>query len=465
MAVGADSRAHWPTADPAAVTALRTADVISALSFALDLTEGQPMGHAVRACLLGMRLAGILGLSPEEQADLYYALLLKDCGCSSNAARLCGILDSDERRAKQEVKLVDWTRPSWETFRYLLRNVAPSRSLPRRLWRITRVAARHDADSAAVVSLRCERGAGIAGKIGFSPGVAAAIHALDEHWNGRGYPDRLRGAEIPLLARIMNLCQTWEVFAWERGPQAAMRALERRAGRWFDPELVRAARTLEDDAALWQAFQAPEARQQVLQLDPGAERLDPRRLDEICEAFAEIVDAKSPYTYRHSLGVAAAADGMSAQLGLPSATRQMIRRAALLHDIGKLAVPNSILDKPGRLSAEEWRLVRRHPYYTQEILGRVGGFTELAPIAAAHHERLDGKGYYLGLDGRQLSLPARLLAVADVFDALHAARPYRGAMPLDQVWETMAAEVPRALDAECFAALRAANGGVTTAGE
>jgi putative nucleotidyltransferase with HDIG domain len=167
-----------------------------------------------------------------------------------------------------------------------------------------------------------------------------------------------------------------------------------------------------------------------------------------------VIDAKSPFTYRHSTGVAGAAVATARTLARDEGEVQTIRRAALLHDIGKLGVSNSILDKPGKLTAEEWQTVRKHPYYSYEILKRIPGFSDLAQIAASHHERLDGSGYFRGLDATGLSMPARILVVADIFDALAAKRPYRDALPLETVFGIMQKDAPHALDAACFEALK-----------
>jgi HD-GYP domain-containing protein (c-di-GMP phosphodiesterase class II) len=141
-------------------------------------------------------------------------------------------------------------------------------------------------------------------------------------------------------------------------------------------------------------------------------------------------------------------------LALPEDQVTLVRRAALLHDIGKLSVPNNILDKPGKLTAAEWETVRLHPYYTQRILERIRGFHDLAFLASAHHERLDGSGYFRNLSAEQLSAGARAIAVADVYDALSSKRPYRSALSKAEVFKIMAADVPHALDGDCFAALK-----------
>src|SRR6185503_371508 len=125
------------------------------------------------------------------------------------------------------------------------------------------------------------------------------------------------------------------------------------------------------------------------------------------------------------------------------------RRAGLLHDIGKLSVPNRILDKPGKLTPREWEVVKLHPYYTYQILERVPVFGELAFDASAHHERLDGRGYFRNLPAAQLSLQARILAAADQLDALSAERPYRGQLPRERVVAILREERGTGLCAEC----------------
>ncbi len=435
---------------------LRMSDLISALSYALDLTEGQPMGHSVKCCVLGMKLAEICGVPAEERGDLYYALLLKDAGCSSNAARMYEILGGDERKAKSEAKLTDWSSITFDGLEYLLRNVMPGRSRLDRLLAIASVAANRNTQAAELINTRCNRGAQIASKIGFSDKTYSAIYSLDEHWDGKGFPGGRAGQDIPLLSRIMNLCQTFEVFAAINGPADAYQILQDRSGTWFDPELVRAARELRQDVTLWEKLEDRSVREAVIDLEPVELIVyaEETRLDSVCEAFAEVIDVKSPYTHAHSRGVMNAAVHISRELNFDEARLKMVQRAALLHDIGKLSVPNNILDKPGKLTAQEWDVVKLHPYYTQQILEKISGFEELAYVASSHHERLDGSGYFRKLSAEQMSMPARVIAVADIYDALSAKRPYREALPREEVFRLIEKDVPRALDAECFAALR-----------
>jgi HD-GYP domain-containing protein (c-di-GMP phosphodiesterase class II) len=434
---------------------IRTSELISALSYALDLTEGRSMGHSVRTCVMGMRLAQHIGLSMEEQADLYYALLLKDAGCSSNSSRLFHILNADEIRAKRDVKTTDWTKVGFDSLNFALTHVATESPLPQRMWRLLQVAATQQVDSRDLVKIRCERGSYIAKKLGFSDAVAEGIHSLDEHWNGGGYPNHLLGEEIPMFSRIANLCQTLEVFYESRGEEAALEAVNDRNGRWFDPELVKAVLSLSKQEILWLGLDSKDLLENVLVLEPEERRLvaDDATVDSICLAFADIIDAKSPFTYQHSNGVADAAMNIAIHFGMSERDKKQLRRAALMHDIGKLSVPNSILEKPGKLTDEEWQVVRDHPYYTFQILKRIPAFKSFSSDAAAHHERLDGSGYWRRLSGDNITLGARILSVADVFDALRAKRPYRDALPLEQVFSIMRKDSPRALDLPCLEAL------------
>jgi HD-GYP domain-containing protein (c-di-GMP phosphodiesterase class II) len=437
---------------------IRTSELISALSYALDLTEGRSMGHSVRTCVMGMRLAQHIGMSVEEQADLYYALLLKDAGCSSNSSRLFHILNSDEIRAKRDVKTTDWTKVGFESLNFALTHVATESALPQRMWKLLQVAATQQTDSRDLVKIRCERGSYIAKKLGFSEAVAEGIHSLDEHWNGGGYPNHLLGEEIPMFSRIANLCQTLEVFYELRGEDEALNAVQERSGRWFDPELVAATMSLSKQGILWLGLDSKDLLENVLVMEPEERRLvaDDATVDSICLAFADIIDAKSPFTYQHSNGVADAAMDIAIHFGMNEREKKQLRRAALMHDIGKLSVPNSILEKPGKLTDEEWLVVRDHPYYTFQILKRISAFKSFSSDAAAHHERLDGSGYWRRLSGANISQVARILSVADVFDALRAKRPYRDALPLEKVFSIMRKESPKALDLPCLEALMSA---------
>jgi HD-GYP domain-containing protein (c-di-GMP phosphodiesterase class II) len=422
--------------------------VIGALSYALDVTGGQPPGHGLRSCLIGMRLAEEIGLDAGARSDLFYALLLKDAGCSSNASRMAALFCADDTEVKRTSKRVDWSR-AVPAHIWGLRTVAAGVSLRTAAARVKAVRAEGDV-TRSLLQARCDRGAEIARMLFLSDETAEAIRALDEHWDGRGQPAGLRGEEIPLLARILCLAQTVEIFHADGGVRAAWAVARRRRGRWFDPALVDAFGAMRRDRDFWAALAMPdvsawEPPEQVLAVDES-------RLDRIAEAFARVIDAKSPYTARHSERVADLAVGTAVMLGFRAIGLRDLRRAALLHDIGKLAVSNRILDKPAKLTEEEFAKVREHPLYSLRILERAPCFSSIAWIAAAHHERLDGSGYPFGLDAGKLTTPMRVLAVADVYEALTAERPYREALAHPSAMEILGRE---ALDAEAVAALEA----------
>ncbi|MGH9597174.1 MAG: HD-GYP domain-containing protein, partial [Edaphobacter sp.] len=233
---------------------------------------------------------------------------------------------------------------------------------------------------------------------------------------------------------------------------------EQRSGTWFDPQLVRIALSLHRCGALWAnclpGDSEQDTRQAVLDLDAGTQHtLKPGQIDQICEAFADVVDAKSHFTFRHSIGVADAALGIAETMGLRADRVQLVHRAALLHDIGKLSVSNSILDKRTHLDANEWKTVHQHPRITRLILERVRSFREMAIIAGEHHEKLDGSGYPDRLTARDLSLESRIIAVADVFGALSEDRPYRPGINLEETLSIMRRFAPPHLDGNCFDAL------------
>lgn len=430
-------------------------DVIAALSYALDITEGQPEGHSTKSCLIAMRLAEVIGVPPAERSALFYGALLKDAGCSSNAAKVCSLFGADDREIKHSFKLQDLTK-KLNAVRYMVRNVAPDRSPLARAAKVLSLVAQPNAGQ-QLIKTRCSRGADIAHKLGFNEQTAAAVRTLDEHWDGHGEPYGLRGEQIPLLGRIVCLAQTVEIYFSTYGLVAALTIAEERAGSWFDPELVRALLSIANDQHFWSTLDQDDVRAALAAYEPAEERrvVDDARLDAIAEGFADVIDAKSPWTFRHSHGVAAAFTGILSQLGYSAEETRHWRRAALLHDIGKLGVSNLILDKPGGLTESEFAQMKRHVDYTRQILQFVPCFRQFADVAAAHHEKLDGSGYSLGLAEHQLSREAKALCVADIFDALSAKRPYRPRqLTLDEVLTIMAREAGLKICPVSFEALR-----------
>ena len=431
---------------------INLSEVLSALSCALDLTEGQSIGHTMRSCLIGMRMGREIGLSSSDNTALYYALLLKDAGCSSNAARLCQLFGSDDLELKPRMKVVDrQNRVSLAV--HTARTVAMDGSISDKIKHFVDVA-RSDGVMKEIMGLRCERGADIAMRLGFPQATAAAVRHLDEHWNGRGHPDGLSGPAIPLMSRIANLSQVVDVFHQHDGAKAAVKVARARSGTWFDPTLVERLASWRNESSWWERLDSTDPTDEVIAAEPMSHIrwVSEDDLDVVARAFADIIDAKSPYTYSHSRNVAAYALGIAREMKLDSTTQRRVYRAGLLHDIGKLGVSNSILDKPGRLTESERTSVERHPFFTWEILSRVPAFRDFAWSAALHHERLDGSGYPWHLSGNRLDITARILGVADVYEALTADRPYRASLSWEAssriLWEGRGTAFdPAALDA------------------
>ena len=435
---------------------VRLSEVIAAMSTALDLTEGQPAGHAARSCILGMRLAEELGLDHAERSSLYYGLLLKDLGCSSNAAKISYLFGADDRTVKRDVKVVDWARAR-DNVRFAWQQVRPQGRTWERMLQMATMALRGSGATRQLIKTRCDRGAMIARDLGFPQATVEAIRQLDEHWNGQGHPQGLQGDAISLHARILSLAQSVEVFTREFGVAAACEMAIERSGRWFDPQLVEVLLAFRSDHAFWERLRSDDACVAVAECEPmeDARAATDEDLDRVALAFAHVVDAKSPWTFRHSVGVAEIAVGIAEALGYDRAGLTRIRRAGLLHDLGKLGVSNLILDKPGKLTEDEFTVLKKHPEFSQQILERISCFAPLAPLAGAHHEKLNGRGYFRGLTAEELSLDARLLTVADIFEALSAARPYREAVPTERVVEMLERDSGAALCPTALSGLQA----------
>jgi HD-GYP domain-containing protein (c-di-GMP phosphodiesterase class II) len=434
--------------------ALKLSELMGALSHALDITEGQPEGHCVRCCWIGMHIGHQLALPADQLWELYYTLLLKDLGCSSNASRICELYLTDDLSFKRDFKWVDGSLP--QVLRFVLRHTGPASGLMDRLKALGGILSNGDDIANELTLTRCTRGADIARQLRFSEGVADGIHSLDEHWNGQGRPAALAGNAIPLYARIALLAQVVDVVNCSDGQTAATTEVQARRGKWFDPEVVDAFLAVTRTAPFWDGLNAPDVELQVFAMEPGGHEavLDEDYLDDIAEAFGQVVDAKSPYTAGHSARVGLYTALLGESLEIPEARRRWLKRGALLHDVGKLGVSNTILDKPGKLDEIEWAAVRRHASYTQAILGRIRNFDELARVSSAHHERLDGGGYPLGLKAVDIVLETRIITTADIFDAITAERPYRGAVPVEKTLAIMAETVGTAIDADCFEHLK-----------
>lgn len=431
---------------------MKMAELIGALSHALDMTEGQPPGHCIRACWIGIQIGTKLGLDNHSLWELYYTIMLKDLGCSSNAARICELYATDDLRFKHDFKLVDSSLT--QVLNFVLDHTGVNSGLAERFKNVMSVL-RHGGEwSTELMQTRCERGAEIAKQLRFSDIVSEGIRGLDEHWDGNGKPYGRATESIPLYSRIALISQVIDVFCISSGPNASLKELRKRRGQWFDPELVDIVHDIADEA-FWQTLASETLEADVINLAPGLHQveLDDDYIDEIAAAFGQVVDTKSPFTAGHSNRVGLITDLLGQELGLDSEHRRWLKRGALLHDVGKLGVSNSILDKPGPLTDDEFETMKEHALFTGQILSRIDAFKGLADIAQAHHERLDGKGYPFGLTDKDITLDTRIITTADIFDAITADRPYRGAIPVPQALSIMHESVGTQLDPRCYDAL------------
>ncbi len=436
-------------------TSVKRAELLAAFSYALDITEGQPTGHSLRSCWIGSQIGLTIGLPLREQGELYYSVLLKDLGCSSNAARICELYKTDDLAFKNGYKTVGTSLAA--TLHFVFSRTARGHRFTERAAAVGNILRNGREIAQEMILSRCTRGADIARMLRFPAAVCDAIYHLDEHWDGSGRPDHLRGDAIPLYSQIALLAQVVDVFHAHAGPQAALDEAARRSGVWFDPGVVTALTSAAAEPNFWDMLTSPVLEARVVRMAPAeeGEAVDDDYLDAIAAAFGQVVDAKSPFTAGHSARVAELTGRIGGKLGVEQARTRWLQRAAFLHDVGKLGVSSSILEKPAQLDDAEWVTMRDHASHTRAILSRIGALADFADIAAAHHERIDGKGYPLGLAEHQISRETRIITICDYYDALTADRPYRKALPIEEALRIIGGEVGSAIDQDCFHALKA----------
>jgi putative nucleotidyltransferase with HDIG domain len=424
------------------VTHVSLSEVLAAMSRALDLTEGRMEGHTVRTCIIGMRIAGELDLSAFDKVALYGALLLKDSGVGG-VTKLYDLVASEAPEHKPLIGLSSLPQKTKDAFANA--TLAGRDAINDRFSLLLGRKSRRLA-SLPVVQSRGERGERMALRMGFSTATADAVRCIDEHWDGSG-PDGRLEHEIPLFSRIILLAQTVDAFVTQRGVPLAMRMTRERSGQWFDPNLVRIVRSWREEIDWWHSLMSPDATAAAIAAEPQQHTrfVDDKGLDEVAKAFAEIIDSKSPFTYQHSTNVAKYARATAFELSFEKKEVRLLNRAALLHDVGKLGVSTTILNKNGPLTPEERADMQRHALYTWEILKNVSAFAGFARTAALHHEKLDGSGYPWGVSGSDLDIPARILCVADMYEALTANRPYRAGLTRDAALRIIHSEAGRLL--------------------
>lgn len=414
---------------------LRLGELMAALSLATDMGMGQPLEHAIRTCLLAQLVAERLGLSEDVRADIYYVALLRFLGCTASASDSARMAGGDEIALRAAIAPV-MAGPTREFVSQVMPTVGSGSGPVRRARLIAGMVRNGPRRLREGIIAHCEAGDILAGRLELSAGVRSGLAHSFELWDGSGMPGGLTADAIDLGARVVFVARDVEVLS--RGDSDAWRAtVRRRAGRAYDPEVASAFES--DGRAMLAQLAAQEPWDAVLACEPGPRpSVSESRLDVVLEAFADFVDMKSPYFAGHSRAVSALAANAAAHAGIADRAGHL-RRAGLVHDMGRASVPNGIWDKPGPLTTGEWERVRLHSYYTERVLARAPTLAALAPTAGAHHERRDGSGYHRGLRGDALDLPSCVLAATDVYVSMTQDRPYRPAIPPDAVATEMRA--------------------------
>ena len=432
------------------------AELVAALSLATDLAVGFDFEHGLRSTLVAARLAESLGVDRETAAQTYYACLLQQVGATADLHVRAEILGDTQSAVKNHLMPVWYGEPRQQLVA-LVSAVAPDAppwvravEITRKVPRAMRVMPQADLACREVCPMYVE-------SFRLPAAVGALFEYIDERWDGKGALGA-KGDEIPLAIRIAHVAQDIDAQRVLGGPELAARVVGERAGKAFDPEV--AARfadqakemlAVDDEASVWD---------QTLASEPNPRSsLEGAAIDRALSAMGNFADLVSPYLAGHSAGVAECASAAAQRYGLDPAGVTAVRRAAFVHDVGRVAVPIPIWHKEGPLSAGEWERVRLHPYYSERVLSRSPFLACLAPVATAHHERLDGSGYHRGAVAAALTPPARILAAADAYHAMTEPRPHRRALAPQQAAETLGQEarVGR-LDPEAVAAVLDAAG-------
>ena len=434
---------------------VRLAELIGSMSLATDLGLGQPMEHVLRSSVLGLRIAESIDLDESERAVVYYVGLLAWLGCHADSYEQAAWFGDDiELRADRH--MADLVGPAMASFvlRHAGRGEPPLRRA--RVLGSLFVAGRDVVT--AMETTHCLVAGLFALRLGLGEPVRDALQHVFERWDGKGTPARLAGTQIALPARIVVLADIVEAFRRVGGLEAAVEVARRRAGGQFDPALAAHVRANAD--ALLGDLDETMGWDAAIAAEPAlARRMSGVELDTALAAIADFADLKSPYTTGHSRGVAGRAADAAVRAGLGEPAAAELRRAGLLHDVGRLGVSSAIWDKTGRLSETEMERVRMHPYLTQRTFSRAPRLARLAEVAATHHERLDGSGYPRGLAGGALSPEARILAAADVYQAMTEPRPHRAAWSAEDAARQLRREVTDGrLDADAVDAVLGAAG-------
>jgi HD-GYP domain-containing protein (c-di-GMP phosphodiesterase class II) len=432
------------------------AELLAVLSLAADLGMGQPMEHVLRQCQIALRLADRLAVDQGEREVVYYSALVAWVGCHVDAyeqAKWFG----DDTALKTDFRLTDFATAASRPM-FMLRHLGAGRPVAER----ARIGASFLGEGRKAAETMLDNhwmaADALAAMLGLAQRVRDSVEQTFERWDGKGVPKGLRGQEILLASRLVTLADVVEVFHRAGGIEAAIEVARQRRGTQFDPQLSDVF--VAEAPALCAGLDGQSSWDAVIDAEPvQGVRLGHAEVETALEAIADFTDVKSPYTIGHSRGVADLAGAAARDYGLSEAAAQQVRLAGLVHDLGRLGVPNTIWDKDDPLTHAETERVRMHPYLTERMLTSSTGLRPLAAIAVQHHERMDGSGYPRGLAGGAISPEGRLLAAADFYRSRTEPRPHRPAAGPDEAAAQVRAEVKAGrLDAEAAVAVLSAAG-------
>lgn len=445
---------RWPDPPPGH---LRTSDLLGALSLAADMAVGLPAEHALRSCYIGMQIANALGMPADQRADLYYAEMLMDAGCTAWTSQLAAFIAGDEIAARREFIFFSDPRNPLHALGWMRRHVAAGAPARPRARRSLDFALHGRAFVREAFRNTCEVASAFARRLGMSEAVQAALLSTFEQWDGSG-PKGARAGEIPLISRIVYASGLLEAVHRIGGVAAAARLARRLEGGAFDPAVVAAFLSRAQEPAFLATLEQESVWEAVLAMEPESPRryLPEGRLVNIALSFADFADLKSPHSLGHSRRVAALAERCALRMGLPAGEVETVRLAALTHDVGRVAVPSFVLAKPpGALTPAEWERLRIHPYHAGRILARIPAFAPVLPLVTAHRERPDGTGYPHGLPGAMIPRGAGIIAVAETFDELTHDMPGQDALDAAAALARMGEGAGRAFCSDVLAALAA----------
>ena len=402
---------------------VRLTELLVALSLATDLGFGQPAEHMARSARIGMRLGERLGLDTDEMATLYDVSILGYVGCPVYGNEVATVFgdDIDFRARALEIDLGGFSARA-----FMMRRAGAGTGALNRARQTLGLMATNGRDVMQQMANHCSAAGELADRLGLGAGVRDGIVQAYARWDGKGVPADLAGDALSLSARISHVAEACEVFQRTAGIELALEMVRSRSGTQFDPQI--AAAVVPDPEALFAGLD-DDTVDHILDAEP-IERppLTDDELDQVLEAIGDFCDLRCPYFAGHSRSTVELAVGAATQLRLAAAEATLLRRAALVHDVGRFGVPGSVWDKPGPLSSHDRERMRLHVYYVERIFSRPEPLRRIGLLAATHHERMDGSGYHRGVGGTMLSMPARVLAAADAYDAMTQPRPHRGPM-------------------------------------